>query len=45
MIRAMTPVFTVILSIAFLQKHYPRKIYLSLLPVSTKRERVVQTLY
>ncbi|GAA5806183.1 hypothetical protein HPULCUR_011713 [Helicostylum pulchrum] len=33
MIRAMTPVFTVVLSIIFLQKHYPRKIYLSLLPV------------
>ncbi|MBM6387225.1 MAG: hypothetical protein JSY10_25040 [Paenibacillus sp.] len=29
----MTPVFTVVLSIVFLQKHYPRKIYLSLLPV------------
>ncbi|SAL98825.1 hypothetical protein [Absidia glauca] len=32
-IRAMTPVFTVMISIAFLQKSYSRKIYLSLLPV------------
>ncbi|SAM03712.1 hypothetical protein [Absidia glauca] len=32
-IRAMTPVFTVLISIAFLQKSYSRKIYLSLLPV------------
>jgi hypothetical protein len=34
MVRAMTPVFTVMLSIVFLQKSYPRKIYISLLPVS-----------
>ncbi|KAG1462662.1 hypothetical protein G6F56_005464 [Rhizopus delemar] len=34
-VRAMTPVFTVLLSILFLQKTYPKRIYLSLLPVST----------
>lgn len=33
MVRAMTPVFTVMISIIFLQKQYPRKIYISLLPV------------
>lgn len=33
MVRAMTPVFTVMISIVFLQKAYPRKIYISLLPV------------
>ncbi|KAI8047512.1 triose-phosphate transporter family-domain-containing protein [Gilbertella persicaria] len=33
MVRAMTPVFTVMISIVFLQKSYPAKIYLSLLPV------------
>ncbi|KAI8337624.1 TPT-domain-containing protein [Chlamydoabsidia padenii] len=32
-IRAMTPVFTVMISIAFLQKSYSNMIYLSLLPV------------
>ncbi|KAI8086024.1 triose-phosphate transporter family-domain-containing protein [Halteromyces radiatus] len=32
-IRAMTPVFTVIISIVFLQKSYSKMIYLSLLPV------------
>lgn len=35
MVRAMTPVFTVMLSIVFLQKTYSRKIYISLLPVRT----------
>ncbi|KAG0183360.1 UAA transporter [Apophysomyces sp. BC1021] len=32
-VRAMTPVFTVMISIAFLQKSYSHMIYLSLLPV------------
>ncbi|KAG1143323.1 hypothetical protein G6F37_010592 [Rhizopus arrhizus] len=32
-VRAMTPVFTVLLSIFFLQKSYPKMIYFSLLPV------------
>ncbi|KAI8888952.1 TPT-domain-containing protein [Backusella circina FSU 941] len=32
-VRAMTPVFTVIISLMFLQKSFPKKIYLSLLPV------------
>ncbi|KAI8984341.1 triose-phosphate transporter family-domain-containing protein [Mycotypha africana] len=32
-VRAMTPVFTVIISIMFLKKTYPAKIYYSLLPV------------
>ncbi|CEG71919.1 Putative Ribonuclease III [Rhizopus microsporus] len=32
-VRAMTPVFTILLSILFLQKSYPKMIYLSLLPV------------
>ncbi|KAI9028201.1 TPT-domain-containing protein [Phycomyces nitens] len=32
-VRAMTPVFTVMISIAFLHKSYSRLIYLSLLPV------------
>ncbi|KAG2197901.1 hypothetical protein INT46_008679 [Mucor plumbeus] len=32
-VRAMTPVFTVIISILFLRKSYPNQIYLSLLPV------------
>ncbi|CAO3606996.1 unnamed protein product [Cunninghamella echinulata] len=32
-VRSMTPVFTVIISIAFLQKSYSRMIYLSLCPV------------
>ncbi|KAI9470054.1 MAG: triose-phosphate transporter family-domain-containing protein [Benjaminiella poitrasii] len=32
-VRAMTPVFTVILSILFLRKSYPQQIYYSLIPV------------
>ncbi|KAI7864735.1 triose-phosphate transporter family-domain-containing protein [Spinellus fusiger] len=32
-VRAMTPVFTIILSVAFLHKTYSRKVYTSLLPV------------
>ncbi|KAI9257416.1 triose-phosphate transporter family-domain-containing protein [Sporodiniella umbellata] len=32
-VRAMTPVFTILISLVFLQKSYPSKIYLSLLPV------------
>lgn len=42
MVRAMTPVFTVMISIVFLQKQYPRKIYISLLPVTLRDFSVVQ---
>jgi hypothetical protein len=35
----MTPVFTVAISIMFLQKSYSKMIYLSLLPVSLQTEK------
>jgi hypothetical protein len=40
-VRSTTPLFVIAISIVFLEKSYTRQIYISLIPVSNKNEKVL----